>query len=124
MPDGAVVVLGASPKEDRYSNKAVRLLMENGYDPVPVHPLAQTIHGQPCRTSLAEVKGPVDTITVYLGAKNSDPLIDDILAAAPRRLILNPGAENPALEERARAAGIEVLHACTLVLLSTNQFDQ
>lgn len=122
MAEGAVVVLGASPKESRYSNKAVKMLLEAGHDPVPVHPRAEAIHGQTCRPSIEAVEGPVDTVTVYMGEKTSTPLVDAILAARPRRIILNPGAENPVLEDRAVEAGVDVLRACTLVLLRTGQF--
>ncbi|MFW5857821.1 MAG: CoA-binding protein [Planctomycetota bacterium] len=117
-----VVVLGASPKEERYSNKAVRLLLDHGYTVVPVHPACDAVHGVPCVRRLAEVDGPVDTITVYVGPERSTGLLEEILAVAPRRILLNPGAENDELARRARDAGIEVQEACTLVLLKTGQF--
>ncbi len=59
---------------------------------------------------------------MYLGKQRSDPLIPAILAAKPRRIIMNPGAENDDLAEQAREAGIEVDYACTLVLLQTGSF--
>ena len=49
-------------------------------------------------------------------------IIDDIVELAPRRVIFNPGAENPESYERLEAGGIEVVEACTLVLLRTGQF--
>ena len=61
----------------------------------------------------------------YLGINcpaHSTPLLAPLLALKPRRVIFNPGAENPALEDGLRAAGIEVEDACTLVLLRTGQF--
>ncbi len=117
-----VAVLGASPKEERYSNKAVKLLLEHGCDVIPVHPLGVGIHGEPTVTSLDEIDRPVDTLSVYLGEKNAAPLQEKILALRPRRIILNPGAENGPLERAAEETGIEVQQACTLVLLRTGQF--
>jgi hypothetical protein len=117
-----VVVLGASPKPTRYSNHAVRLLLAAGYRVLPVHPRAERIHGSPVLGGLGEIGEPVDTLTVYLGAGRSLPLIADILAARPRRVILNPGAESPELERRLAEAHIPCLHACTLVLLGTGKF--
>jgi hypothetical protein len=119
---GVVVVLGASPKEERYSNKAVRLLLDHGHDVRPVHPACEAVHGVPCVASLGAVEDPVDTLTVYVGQARSTPLVDDILALAPRRIILNPGAENAELARRARDSGVDVQEACTLVLLKTGQF--
>ncbi len=69
--------------------------------------------------SVAEIAEPIDTITIYLGKQRSDPLIDEIIAAKPNRIIMNPGAENDELAEQARAAGIEVDYACTLVMLQS-----
>ncbi len=65
---------------------------------------------------------PIDTVTLYLGEPRSNPLIDEIIQAKPRRIIMNPGAENPSLAEKAEEAGIEVVEGCTLVMLQTGQF--
>jgi uncharacterized protein len=122
MPSLAVVVLGASPKPERYAYKAMRMLKDYGHRPIPVNPAFPSILGDTCYPSLAAVPETIDTITVYLGEARSTPLIHEIEKAKPRRIILNPGAENSALSTKAKAAGIEVLEACTLVMLSTGQF--
>jgi predicted CoA-binding protein len=117
-----VVVLGATPKEDRYANMAQKLLKEHGHHSIPVNPAFQEVLGEKCYASIADVPGPIDTLTMYLGEARSTPLIADILAARPRRIIFNPGAENPQLAREAQAQGIEALEACTLVMLRTGQF--
>ncbi len=123
MRNKNVAVLGASPKPERYSHKAMQFLEEKGYEPIPIHPREETILGRRCYASLRDVDQPIDTITVYLGAKRSSPLADDILAVRPRRVIFNPGAENDELEALCKQNGIRVLRACTLVLLRTGQFE-
>ena len=65
---------------------------------------------------------PIDTVTRYLREARSTPLIEEILAAAPRRIIMNLGAENAALAVRAGKVGIEVVEDCTLVMLRAGQF--
>jgi uncharacterized protein len=117
-----VAVLGASPNPERYSNQAVRLLASFDYRPIPVNPACEEIEGLTCFPSLAEIGEPVHTITLYLGPARSTPLIDEILAANPQRIIMNPGAENDALSEAASSAGIEVVEGCTLVMLRTGLF--
>ncbi len=118
----SVAVLGASPKPDRYSNQAVRLLASFDYRPIPVNPGFEEIEGMPCYPSLAALPEPVHTVTLYLGAARSTPLIDEILAAKPQRIIMNPGAENDDLAAAASSAGIEVVEGCTLVMLRTGLF--
>ncbi len=120
-----VAVLGASPKRDRYSNQAVRLLVEHGHDVVPVHPAHRSIEGLPAVARLDDLApGSVDTVTMYVGSGRSASLGPALIRLAPRRVIFNPGAENPALEARLEEAGIEAVDACTLVLLRTGQFGE
>lgn len=117
-----VVVLGASAKPDRYSNKAFCLLVKKGFNVIPVNPAGIVINGVTALKSLSEIDCPVDTLTLYLNPERTDMILDDILKLAPRRIIMNPGTENPRLVERCDAVGIETLEACTLVLLSLGSF--
>ncbi len=117
-----VAVLGASQKPDRYSNQALRLLASFDYRPIPVNPAFEEVEGLKCFPSLAEIGGAVHTITLYLRAERSTPLIDEILAARPQRIIMNPGAENEELAAAASGAGIEVVEGCTLVMLRAGLF--
>jgi predicted CoA-binding protein len=117
-----VVVLGASPKPERYSNRAVRLLVRYGHEVIPVHPSAATIEGLPAVAGLEQVDGVVDTVTVYVSAATSASLGPAIVELAPGRVIFNPGAENPDLQAELEREAIVVVNACTLVLLNTGQF--
>ncbi len=118
----AVAVLGASPKPERYSNQAIRLLASFDYRPIPVNPAFDEIEGLACFPRLSEIGEPVHTITLYLGPARSTPLIDEIVGVNPQRIIMNPGAENEDLAAAASGAGIEVVEACTLVMLRTGLF--
>jgi predicted CoA-binding protein len=117
-----VAILGASPKPDRYAYKAFELLKEYGHRPIPVNPAFQEILGEQCYPKISAAPGPIDTVTLYLGEARSNPLIEEIINAKPRRIIMNPGAENFALAEKAEEAGIEVVEGCTLVMLRAGQF--
>ncbi|PYI90638.1 MAG: CoA-binding protein [Verrucomicrobia bacterium] len=122
MKTETVAILGASPKPDRYAYKAFKMLRQYGHRPVPINPAFPDILGEKCYPKISDAPGPIDTVTMYLGQARSDPLIDEIIATKPRRIIMNPGAENLALAERAEDAGIEVVEGCTLVMLQTGQF--
>lgn len=117
-----VAVLGASPKADRYSNKAIHRLLENGHTVLPIHPAHSEIDGLKVFNSINEITAEVDTLTMYVSAAHSTPQTDAILQLNPKRVIFNPGTENPELQSKLEAAGIEVMEACTLVLLASNQF--
>ena len=117
-----IAVLGASPKPDRASNQAVRRLRQHGHAVIPVHPAHDDIEGLPAVRDLAAIEGTVDTLTVYVGPRRGEELVDRIIALAPGRVILNPGAESELVERRLRERGIPVIRACTLVLLASGQF--
>lgn len=117
-----VAVLGASKKAERYSNKAIVLLKEHGHDVIPIHPIEERIEDLTVSHSLKEIEGNLDTLTVYVGPRHIGPLVDEIVALKPGRVILNPGTESEELESALKTSGIPYLEACTLVLLKTGQF--
>lgn len=118
-----VAVLGASPKPERYSNKAIRMLREYGHAVLPVNPAQKEIEGLRVIASVEGLaEGTVDTVTMYVSPQHSDPLLPGLLRLKPKRVIFNPGAENPRLEQALEQAGIKVEEACTLVLLRTGQY--
>jgi len=119
---GCVVVLGASPKPDRYAYRAMQMLREFGHQAVPVNPAFPEVLGERCYAKIGDVPDQVDTVTLYLGKARSDLLVEEILAKKPRRIIMNPGAENDELAAKARSNGVEVVEGCTLVMLQTRQF--
>lgn len=117
-----VVVIGASKNEERYSNKAMKMLMEYGHNPIPVAPAVEQILDKKVCGTPAEVTGQIDTVTMYVGPARQGDMLDDIIKLDPKRIIFNPGTENPAEYHRFKAASIEVIEACTLVMLRTRQF--
>ena len=119
-----VAVLGASDDPERYSYKAVSRLLEAGHTVFPVHPKLKEVLGLSVHSSLKDLPETADTITVYVSPAVSSAIASDILGSGARRLIFNPGSENPELAAKARAAGIHTVEACTLVLLSTRQFEK
>jgi predicted CoA-binding protein len=118
-PGEIVAVIGASPKPDRYAFRPLQLLAKHGHRAIPINPAFDEILGEKCYRSIADVAEKIDTVTLYLSEVRSNPLIDEIIDAKPRRIIMNPGAENDALSEKARACGIEVVEDCTLVMLGS-----
>ena len=117
-----VVIVGASNNPERYSHRALLLLRKHGHGVVPVHPKLAEIEGIPVVSDLGGVSGPVDTVTMYVGAAISTGMQDQLIALKPTRVIFNPGAENAVLAAALQKAGIACEEACTLVLLNVGQF--
>lgn len=123
MQNHIIVVLGASNKPHRYANKAIRMLMEYGYHVVPVHPRLENIEGLVVKHTLASIPQPIDTLTLYVGPERSRSLIDDIVRAHPRRVILNPGTESDPLELALLHNQIPFVKDCTLLMLEHGRFQ-
>jgi len=115
------VVLGASTNPTRYSYRATERLKNSGHEVVPVGIKKGAIEGIDIINGQPDVEG-VDTITLYLNPKRQVEYYDYILGLKPKRIIFNPGTENAELVALAKAQGIEAEIACTLVLLSLQQY--
>lgn len=115
------LILGASPKPDRYAFKATMRLVTYGHEVVPLGFREGKIGDQHIIIGKPTLEN-IHTITLYLNPKRQEEWYDYILNLNPQRIIFNPGTENPYLIQKAREAGIEVEIACTLVMLSTSQY--
>jgi predicted CoA-binding protein len=118
-----VAVVGASNNPQRIAYEALGRLLQKNYAVIPVNPKGGEILGQKVVRSISAIDAPVDTVTMYVNAQRQTELLEEIITLQPRRIIFNPGSENPEAYPRLRKAGIAVQEACTLVLLSTRQFD-
>jgi predicted CoA-binding protein len=113
--------MGASPNTARYSNMAVKKLLAYNHPVEAIGLRENKIDNVQIRTGFPALQD-INTVTMYLSAKNQESYYDYILSLKPERVIFNPGAENPVFEKKLQEKGIEPVEACTLVMLSTGQF--
>jgi len=110
-----IAIVGASSNRRKYGNKAVRAFRDGGWDVYPVNAKADVIEGLPCYPSVADVPEPLDRVSLYVPPQVGKTLLDDIAAKKPGELYVNPGSEDNELLERARALGLDVVQACSIV---------
>ena len=117
------VIIGATDNQGRYAYLAASMLTEYQHEIVPLGIKKGTVMGKEILDIREKplIKG-VDTVTLYIGPHRQPEWYEYILNLNPRRIIFNPGTENPAFEKMAEDKGIEVLEACTLVMLRSRQF--
>lgn len=115
------LVMGASTNPSRYSYMAIKRL-RNANIIVKAFGLRKgEVADVSIDTELLNYND-IDTVTLYLGTKNQPEYYDYIIGLQPRRVIFNPGTENPEFYKLLKASNIESEVACTLVLLGTNQY--
>ena len=115
------LVLGASKNPARYSYLAIKSLRANNHSVLAIG----RQKGKVGDTEIIDENiqaTDIDTITLYLNPFNQQTYYNYILSLHPKRIIFNPGTENDELAALARQNGIQVLEACTLVMLSTGQY--
>lgn len=118
------VVLGATTNEDRTAWVAIHRLLEAGQEVVPVGIRKGEVAGLEILNlnDFPQIED-VDTLNLYIGEKRQPPYYDYILGLKPRRILFNPGTWNPELAELAKAQGIAIVHACSLVMLATGSYS-
>jgi predicted CoA-binding protein len=115
------LVLGASLNPGRYSNLAINRLVKHGQPTVALGLRKGRVNGVEIVTEKFPFED-IDTVTLYLNSKRQQEYYDYILSLKPDRVIFNPGTENPELYDLLGQNGIDYENACTLVMLSSQQY--
>ncbi len=115
------LVLGASPNPIRFSYKAVKSLVRHGHEVIPLGIKEGDIMWQKIINGKPNLED-IHTVTMYLNPENQKEYYDYIFSLSPKRIIFNPGSENQELIELAMKNKIEVIVACTLIMLNSNKY--
>jgi len=115
------LVLGASDNPSRYSYLAIHRLRSHDHPVVAIGRRNTKVLDVPIDKEKKQFDA-IDTVTLYMNPRNQREYYDYILSLQPNRIIFNPGTENAELEILAHQKGIKTIEACTLVMLSTNQY--
>jgi predicted CoA-binding protein len=110
-----VAIIGASADRRKFGNKALRAFRTQGYTVVPINPNATEVEGEKAYASVLDYPGEFDEASVYLGADAGLPVMDDIAKKGIPIVWLNPGADEPQVVSRAKALGINLRVACSIL---------
>ena len=118
----ATLVIGANTNPEKYGCKAVQSLVNHGREVIAYGQHAGVVAGVPIESEWND-KWAIDTVTLYINPLVQEAYYQKIIDLKPRRVIFNPGTENPTFIEQLEAKGILAELSCTLVLLATGQYD-
>lgn len=121
MKNKKTLVLGASVKPERYSFKAIEMLVEKKHSVIAIGQNTGEVAGIKINTKQIPLAN-INTVTLYVNPNSQCDYYNYIIETKPNRVIFNPGTENPEFYQLLKANSIKVEIACTLVLLSTNQY--
>lgn len=115
------LVLGASTNRNRYSHVAINRLRSSHVPTVAIGLRDGEVAGVPIETEKVPFTG-IHTVTLYLGPARQPQYYDYIISLRPKRVIFNPGTENPEFYRLLKEENIQSEVACTLILLATKQY--
>lgn len=121
MTQKKTLVIGASDNPERYSYKAINMLQNHNHPVVAIGRKQTEVLGIAVEKEKVHFDN-INTVTLYVNPKNQVEYYDYILSLNPKRVVFNPGTENPELYKKLSENNIEYEEACTLVLLSTKQY--
>ena len=112
-----VAVVGASNNRNKFGNRAVRAFRGQGYTVVPINPHETEVEGLKTYASVLDVPGPIDMATIYVPAAIGVAVMDDIAKKGIPEVWLNPGADDDEVVARARALGVNIIQACSIMAI-------
>ena len=121
MTNKKTLVIGASIKPERYSNKAIRLLRKYGHPVEAIGLKEGTVADVDFKTGFPEIND-VHSVTLYLGPPRQKKFYNYLIKLQPKRVIFNPGTENDELSNLLTENSIEVVENCTLVMLGSGLY--
>ena len=110
-----VAVIGASSNRNKFGNKALRAFERQGYTVIPINPNESTVEGHKAFASVLDVPGAIDMATVYIHADAGVVVMEQLAKKGVGEVWLNPGADDDEVVERARALGLNVIQACSII---------
>jgi predicted CoA-binding protein len=110
-----VAIIGASANRDKFGNKALRAFERQGFRVIPINPTEPEVEGHKTYASVLDVPGAIDMATVYVPARAGVGVMEDLAKKGVPEVWLNPGADDDAVVERARALGLKTIQACSII---------
>ncbi|MEB2780686.1 CoA-binding protein [Algoriphagus sp. C2-6-M1] len=123
MSDKLTLIVGATTNPSRYSYFAASRLADAGIPFIPIGIKSGELFGEKILDLRTKpTLQNIHTITLYIGPAHQEEWMAYLIDLKPKRIIFNPGTENPVFFKKAKDVDIEVLQACTLVMLSASLY--
>ena len=118
-----IAIIGASSDRRKFGNKALRAFRAQGFTVIPINPTESTVEGEPAYASVLEYPGAVDEASVYVPPHIGLGVMDQLKEKGVPIVWLNPGADGPAVVDRARALGLDTRVACSILAVGESPSD-
>lgn len=119
-----IAIIGASADRHKFGNRAVRAYKLQGYEVFPINPKEKLIEGLPVYSSILDVpRDQFDIVSLYVPPEIGAKVLPDVARKKVGELWLNPGSDSPELIDQARALGLKVVVACSILNVGMNPHE-
>jgi predicted CoA-binding protein len=105
-------VVGLSNNSERAAYKVAKVLIEKGHTVIPIHPKAETVHGQKGYASLSEVKSSIDVVDIFVNSSLVGPIVDEAILIGAKGVWLQLDVIDDSAILRAKNAGLYTVMNC------------
>ena len=112
-----VAVIGASSNREKFGNKALRAFAQRGYTVIPINPTETQVEGHTAFRTVLDVPGAIDLATLYVPGPIGVRVMDDLAKKGVPEVWLNPGADDRAVVDKARALGLKTVQHCSIIAI-------
>lgn len=118
-----VAVIGASNDRRKYGNKALRAFRNQGYRVIPINPHERLVEGEPAFATVLDFPEPIDAATVYVPPRTGVRIMEQLAEKGIAKVWLNPGADGPAVVQKARTLGLQAMQECSIIAVGESPGD-
>ena len=109
-------VVGLSNNSERAAYRVSKLLIEKGHQVIPVHPKAETVHGQQGYAKLSDIPFAVDVVDIFVNSELAGEVVDSAIEIKAKGVWLQLDVIDEAAVDRADKAGlISVMSRCPAI---------
>lgn len=109
-------VVGLSNNSERAAYRVSKLLIEKGHQVIPVHPKAETVHGQQGYAKLSDIPFAVDVVDIFVNSELAGEVVDSAIEIKAKGVWLQLDVIDEAAVDRAGKAGlVTVMNRCPAI---------
>ena len=109
-------VVGLSNNSERAAYGVAKLLIEKGHTVIPVHPKAESVHGQKGYAKLSDIPLSIDVVDIFVNSDLAGNVVDEAIAIGAKGVWLQLDVIDAAAVSKAKDAGLlTVMNRCPAI---------